>query len=116
MRKMFIAFATLAMFTACGSSDNATQSDESTTNTEAVDESSNPIDAQLDEYEKLVDEFIEVTKKVQGGDLKEASRLSELGSQVSEKAMAFAEKAKEMSMDQAKRFEAISNKMTELNK
>lgn len=70
--------------------------------------SGNDIDAMIDDYEKLMKEYVEVTKKFTAGDMSVSDKYTDLGKRSQEFSTKLSQSAPKMTVEQSKRMGDIS--------
>ncbi len=107
---LFIALLIMAFsLNSCGKKDPDTKTDTKTeTKTETKTDSGNDIDALITDYDKIMKEYVEVTKKFKKGDMSVTDKYQELGKRSTEFSTKLATLSPKMTTEQSKRLSDIS--------
>ena len=105
---VFIVLILVSFFTSCNKKDTTTDTKTSDTKKEDVKSSSNDVDGMINEYEKIMKEYVDIVQKVKKGETTQTARMQELLTKSQEWSKKLADMAPKLTTAQSQRIADIS--------
>jgi len=110
---VFTIFFLVSTFTSCGKKDATTTGTTDSKKETTSSGSSSEIDGMIDQYQKLMDEYVAVVKDVKAGKTTEMAKMQELSTKTTEWAKKLADLAPKLTPQQSERIRKISDSAAE---